>query len=386
MCWFLRSSLSPARFFIERGLGKPAQSVDCFSVTGDCAGGEQGTGWLVHEGHEFIGKAGHGTADTNATYVGASAYACHPTTLPNIALNNGPPTSQLHDALSLAVPGGEVSLFIVATPVTSFMDRLTKQPGWAQTLVEGDQARPTGSHMKQIKQCLHEIIRLHRTSRDAHERDVGPRSPFPPQVIRQPHAPCGISLHRMNATVGCARPGSNDGPGLRSQAVDPIARKDRLAGFLICPKGRPIPFGLILFVRNRSFDHQDERGEVTCGSAMKRLQEVFAVLVGEAWIMEVYFWNPGQSLREEYPARLGCVAAVMEMVSPSQPSPAVIQSTSISAKGGVSRDGWLLVIQATPMFDRPRGGGSGGGGRQMTLREATSQIRHAYFFSKLPPT
>jgi hypothetical protein len=97
----------------------------------------------------------------------------------------------------------------------------------------------------------------------------------------------------MNATVGCAGPGSNDGPGFRSQAVDPIAGKDRLAGFLIGPKGRPVPVGLILFVRNRSFDHQNERGEVTCGCAMKRLQEVFAGLVGEAWIMEIYFGNPG---------------------------------------------------------------------------------------------
>jgi hypothetical protein len=106
---------------------------------------------LVHEGHKFIGKPGHGTADTNPAYVGAAAYACHPTTLPNVALNNWSPTSQLHDALSLAVPGREVGLLIVAAPVTPFMDRLTEKPGRAQTVVEGDHVRPTGSHMKQIK-------------------------------------------------------------------------------------------------------------------------------------------------------------------------------------------------------------------------------------------
>jgi hypothetical protein len=45
----------------------------------------------------------------------------------------------------------------------------------------------------------------------------------------------------------------------------------------------------------------------------------------------------------------------MEIVSPSQPRPAVIHSTSISANGGVSRWGGMLVIRVTPVVN-------GGGG------------------------
>src|ERR1700689_640495 len=115
--------MPPTWLFIERALGKLAQSANRFSIGGDCARGKQGARRLVHEGHEFIGKAGHGAADTDATDIGAPAYARHPTAFAHVALNNGSPAPQLHNALNVAVLSGEISLFIVATTVTPFMDR-----------------------------------------------------------------------------------------------------------------------------------------------------------------------------------------------------------------------------------------------------------------------
>ena len=87
---------------------------------------------------------------------------------------------------------------------------------------------------------------------------------------------------------------------------------------------------------------------------MKRLQEVFAVGIGQTWIVEIYFGNPGYTA-QKYILEAGCVAAVIEIVSPSQPRPAVIHRTSISGKGGVSRPVGWVIIQPVPVLDPCRG-------------------------------
>src|ERR1700739_468868 len=53
---------------------------------------------------------------------------------------------------------------------------------------------------------------------------------------------------------------------------------------------------------------------------------------------------------------LGCVAAVMAMVSPSHPSPAVIHRTSISLMGGVD---WVVLATGPPVRRASRGSGAG---------------------------
>ena len=55
------------------------------------------------------------------------------------------------------------------------------------------------------------------------------------------------------------------------------------------------------------------------------LHEVVADFVGEHRIVQVNFGNPGM-LPISTSSMLGCVAAVIETESPSQPSPAVIQT------------------------------------------------------------
>ena len=81
----------------------------------------------------------------------------------------------------------------------------------------------------------------------------------------------------MNATVSGAGACGDDRPGPGRQAINPIAGKDRLAGFFIRPKARPVALRFICFVRDGSFDDQDKGGQVSCNGAMKGLEEVFAV-------------------------------------------------------------------------------------------------------------
>jgi hypothetical protein len=151
LCSYRHSSVSPTRLFIERRLSKPAKCVNGFSVGGHRVGGKQGARGLVHEGHEFVGKAGHGAADTDAANIGAPAYAGHPATFADVTLDHRSPAAQFDDALNIPVLGREFGLLVVATPVTSFVDGLTKKPGRAKAFVQGDHGSPSGGHMKQIK-------------------------------------------------------------------------------------------------------------------------------------------------------------------------------------------------------------------------------------------
>src|ERR1700722_3913118 len=140
--------VSPTRFFIERSLSKPAQSVNCFSVCGHGGGGKQGAGWLVHEGHELIRETRHSAANTDPTNIRTAADSCHPTTFPNVALDNRAPAPQFYDALNIPVFFRKLSLLVVAGPVTTFVKRLTEKPRRAKCFVERDHGCPPCGHME----------------------------------------------------------------------------------------------------------------------------------------------------------------------------------------------------------------------------------------------
>src|SRR5580698_9057932 len=153
--------------------------MDRFSVSSHGAGRKQRPGWLAHEGHEFIGETGHSATDTDPTDVGTPADAGHPPAFANIALHHRSPATQFHDALNVAILFREFGLLVVAGPVTPFMNGLSKEPGRTKAVVERDHGRPSCSHIKQIKEGLHEVVWLNGASRDAHDRNSGGRFPCP---------------------------------------------------------------------------------------------------------------------------------------------------------------------------------------------------------------
>src|SRR5438093_1470547 len=65
----LVAAAAPPGLLVDRGLGEAAQSADHAAVDPDGVGGQFGAGRLVHEGHELVGEAGHGAADTDAAHV-----------------------------------------------------------------------------------------------------------------------------------------------------------------------------------------------------------------------------------------------------------------------------------------------------------------------------
>src|SRR5499427_6665399 len=116
--------MPPLGFPVDGGVGEGAERTDRFSVGADGPGREFCARRLVHEGHELVGEAWHGAADTDAANVGATADAGHPAALWHVAVDDRAPAAELHDALLRAVLAREVRLLVVAAPVAALVDGL----------------------------------------------------------------------------------------------------------------------------------------------------------------------------------------------------------------------------------------------------------------------
>src|ERR1700733_274215 len=138
---------------------------------------------LIHKRHELVRKARHGASDADASDVRTSANATHPATLPNITLHHRPPASQLHNTKWRSIFIRKLRLLVESAAVTTLMHGIAKEPRWTQGLIEGNHRCASRCHVEQIQKCLHEVIRLHRTSRHTHDGNPPLRLPFPSQIV-----------------------------------------------------------------------------------------------------------------------------------------------------------------------------------------------------------
>ena len=126
----------------------------------------------------------------------------------------------------------------------------------------------------------------------------------------------------------------------RSEPVDPLVSRDRLAGVGIGPHRRPITFGLDLLVRHRAFQDEHERLELARGGVEPILHEVVADFIGEHRIVQMHFGQAG-NVAHDHVLDARQDAAVIETESPSQLRPVVIQTTWISFTSG-GRSIWII--------------------------------------------
>src|SRR5262250_364845 len=103
-----------------------------------CIRRQQRARGLVHKWHEFVGKAGHRTADTDAANIGTSSNATHPSPFAHIALHHRTPTAELHNAEWRTILFSELPLFVISAPVASLVHCRSKQPGGSQTRIQRD--------------------------------------------------------------------------------------------------------------------------------------------------------------------------------------------------------------------------------------------------------
>src|SRR5918996_2190575 len=143
--------LPPLRLLVDRLARDGAQRPDDVAVQAAGGGGDLRAGWLVHEGHELVGEAGHGAPDADAPDVRAAADTVDPSPLGDVALRHRPPAAQLHQARGLSVLRGELALLVVAGPVAPFVDGGTEEPGGPQRLVEGNHRCGTGRLVEEVE-------------------------------------------------------------------------------------------------------------------------------------------------------------------------------------------------------------------------------------------
>ena len=141
-------AMAPFGFFVDCVIRYPSQRVDARRPRVEDIVETAGSRGLIHEGHEFVGKAGHRAADADAADVGASADAGHPAAFRHVAVDDRPPATELHQAFGRAVLVGELPLFVIAAAVAAFVDRVLKEPFGPELIVERDhrcQARRPGT-------------------------------------------------------------------------------------------------------------------------------------------------------------------------------------------------------------------------------------------------
>ena len=109
----------------------------------------------------------------------------------------------------------------------------------------------------------------------------------------------------MNAAVGGAGSAGDDGESLGSEAVDPLAGGDGLAGVGISSQTCPVAFLLDLLVGDGSLDNKHERVKPARLRLVPELHEVVAVFVGEDGIMQVNLGQAGNCTEQDiFNARL----------------------------------------------------------------------------------
>src|SRR5207253_6364935 len=86
---------SPFGLTVHRSLRDAAQGMDGLAIDFHGPRGELGPRRFIHEGHEFIGEAGHRAADAYAADVRTSTDAAHPAALGNVALHYWSPAAEL---------------------------------------------------------------------------------------------------------------------------------------------------------------------------------------------------------------------------------------------------------------------------------------------------
>src|SRR5580698_10511548 len=99
----LGARMPPLGFLVHGVVGECAETADRLPVNSNAGSGHFRARRLIHERHEFVGEPGHGAADADSAHVGTAADAGHPSAFGHVAIDDGAPASQLHDALGRSV-------------------------------------------------------------------------------------------------------------------------------------------------------------------------------------------------------------------------------------------------------------------------------------------
>src|SRR3954447_7464439 len=290
----------PLRLLVDRLVRDAPQLADRRAVHAGDQRRHRAARRLVHERHELVGEARHRAADADAADVRAAADPGHPAALGNVAVDDGAPAADLHEALGRVVVVGEVALLVVARAVAALVHGLAEQPLRAQLLVERDHGRQAGRLVEQPDERLHEVLGLHRAAGDVDDRQVAGRPEVPAEVVGEAHAAGRVARHRVDAAVRRTRRDRDDAPRLGGEAVEPPVQRQRLAGRLVVAERRPVALAVDVLVRDRALDDEHEgRVELAACGLPERREELLAAERGrQHLVVEVDLRDAGDRAEE----------------------------------------------------------------------------------------
>src|SRR5579862_1267744 len=222
--------MAPLGLFVDGVIGDAAQGSNKLAVLAYSERGEARTRRLVHKRHELVRESWHGASDADAADIGTAANTAHPTALGHVAIHHRAPAADFHQALGRAVFECKISLLVISGAVATFMNRLAKQPRRTKLIIERNHGSQTCDFVEEIENSFHEVVGLHWTAGNIHDRKSRFRTPFPSQIISQTHAARGIARHRVYTPVSRASAGSDYGKSFRCETVNPVTSQDRLLG------------------------------------------------------------------------------------------------------------------------------------------------------------
>ena len=211
-------------------------------------------------------------------------------------------------------------------------------------MVEGDGGYRAGRLSQEVEERFGAVVGLDGAAGDVDDGQPAGRAPVPAQVVGEAHGPGGVAGHGVDAAVGGTGADGDDGPGAWGQPVDPAGGGDGLTGVGVGAEAGPAPLDVARLVGDGALDDEDEGVELTGGGGLEPGEELVAHLVGEHRVMEADRGTPGKAPKTRS-SRLGWVAAVMAMESPSQLRPAVSQSTGISSSTGATVRGYCHPVR-----------------------------------------
>src|SRR5262249_23405308 len=184
----------PAVLAIGRAVGEPPEPPDHPSHSLGSKGGESGAGRRLVARAELGGESGHRAPDAHAPRPHAATHVIDGAALDDVAVDDGTPAADLHEALRVAVVLGEDTLLVEAGARAAVMNGVAEEPRGPPELVEGGERSEPLEEAQHGEHRLGEIVPLWRATRNVDHGQAKGAPVALAEKVHEAHGAGGIAL------------------------------------------------------------------------------------------------------------------------------------------------------------------------------------------------
>src|SRR5215468_10777381 len=218
----------PAVLTVGLAVGEPPETPDDTAHSLGSKGREGGAWRGLVERAELVGKAGHRASDTHAPCSHAAAHVIDGAALHDVAVDDGTPAADLHEALRVTVALREQALLVVSGPVAAVVNGIAEEPRGPSKLVEGGQRPEPLEEEQHGEHRLSEVVPLWRAPRDVDHGQPEGAPVVLAEKVHEAHGPGGIALGGRNAAPRRTGPNRDGGRRPGGESPQPRRRRHRL--------------------------------------------------------------------------------------------------------------------------------------------------------------